>query len=158
MRDWASPPVDSRGELVGSVVRKVAVLRARWRVQRRAVVVGRAGPSEVRRAVAMAGALCCCRCCWARGRVKWRIEEEAALLGRCRRARGAESGRLRRAAGVAGTWQPRGGRALPRSERRAGTGAAQRWAGQTRVGLGWRGRGGSLGRLRPWAEKRGGGP
>ena len=84
--------------------------------------------------------------------------EERSVVGRKRRARGAESGRLRRAAGVAGTWPPRGGRVLPRSERRVGTGAAQRWAGQTHVGLGWRGRGGSLVRLRPWAEKRGGGP
>ena len=63
--------------------------------------------------------------------------EERSVVGRKRRARGAESGRLRRAAGVAGTWPPRGGRVLPRSERRAGTGAAQRWAGQTRAGLGW---------------------
>jgi len=61
MRDWASPPVDSRGELVGSVVRKVAVLWARWRVQWQAVVVGRAGPCEVWCVVAMAGMLCCWR-------------------------------------------------------------------------------------------------
>ena len=50
---------------------------------------------------------------------------------------GADAGRLRRVAGVADAWPPRGGRVLSRSERRAGTGAAQRWAGQTRAGLGW---------------------
>jgi len=53
-RDWASPPVKSRGELVGSVVREVAVLRARWRVQRRAVVAGEL-VGKARRAVAIAG-------------------------------------------------------------------------------------------------------
>ena len=102
--------------------------------------------------------------------------ESAALLDRCRRARGAESGRLRRAASVAGAWPPRGGHALPRSEQRAGTGTTQRWAGETRAGLGWaearwagtcagvrwagfgRGPASAVGRLRPWAEKRGGGP
>ena len=63
--------------------------------------------------------------------------EERSAVGRKRSARGAESGRLRRAAGVAGTWPPRGGRALPRSERRAGTSVARAEAGQTRVGLGW---------------------
>ena len=63
MRDWASPPVDSRGELVGSVVREVAVLRARWRVQRRARTAGRATSDEARRAVAKADVRRCCCCC-----------------------------------------------------------------------------------------------
>ena len=48
-----------------------------------------------------------------------------------------EADRLRRAVGVAGAWPPRGGRALPRSERQAGTGTTQRWVGQTHAGLGW---------------------
>ena len=38
---------------------------------------------------------------------------------------------------VDGAWPPRGGRALPWSERRAGTGAARAEVGQTRAGLGW---------------------
>ena len=49
----------------------------------------------------------------------------------------------------------------------SGRGAAQRWAGQTRAGLGWAearwagvdaGRGGRPSRLQLWAEKGGGGP
>ena len=79
---------------------------------------------------------------------------------------GAEADWLRRAAGVAGAWPPRDGRALAwsgRDERERAWRSAE--AGQTRAGLGWAkarwagaGTGGSLGRLRPWGEKRGGGP
>jgi hypothetical protein len=87
-------------------------MRARWRVQWRARTAGRASSGEARRAVAMAGTLGCRRCCGVRGRVKWGNEEEATLPGRRRRARGAESGRGCRAAGVAGAWWPRGKRAL----------------------------------------------
>ena len=49
---------------------------------------------------------------------------------------GADASRLRRTAALTAHGR-HGGRALPRSERRAGTGAARAEAGQTRAGLGW---------------------
>ena len=81
---------------------------------------------------------------------------------------GADTGCGCHAESVAGAWPPRGGRVLTLSGRGAGErrGAA-RSAGQTRAGLlwakeRWAGAGGGRccrpSRLRPWAEKRGGGP
>jgi len=74
-----------------------------------------------------------------------------------------ESGRGCRAAGVASAGRPRGERALTRSGHDAARqrasergGRPARWAGPGRGELARRGA--SLGRLRPWAEKRGGGP
>ena len=72
----------------------------------------------------------------ARERAGW-SGEERSVVGRCRRARGSGRRPAATCGGVDGAWPPRGGRALPRSERRAGTGAARAEAGQTRAGLGW---------------------
>jgi len=87
-------------------------------------------------------------------------EGERSGFSRCRQVRGSGRRPTATRGDVDGAWPPRGGRVLPWS----GCGAARAEAGQTRaVGLGrgevgrhWRG--GSLGRLRPWAEKRSGGP
>ena len=77
----------------------------------------------------------------------------------------AEAGQGCRAAGVAGGWPPRGGRALAlvrtrragTARRSAETGQAHEWA-RPDAGRASSGCGGRLSRLRPWADKRGGGP
>ena len=97
-----------------------------------------------------------------RRRQRGRVEEGARVEG--------EAGRGCRAACVVGAWRPRGERRLTRSGaargNRLGAAQARRGAGQARhaswagpnTGRASSGRGGRPSRLRPWAEKGGGGP
>ena len=112
--------------------------------------------------------------------VEWRARVQTALKAEHREG---EAGRGCYAACVVGAWRPRDERALTRSGavrrkgaarcggwpvEQASAGAGQAcevgWAaakallGQTRGGRAGGGRGGRPSRLRPWAEKGGGGP